>query len=193
MAELADERHLVLLAQCGDREAIEQIPLGLRHSSSRYVRSLVGESACEDVLLDVFVKIWRNLKSLEKPDLLRPWVYRIASRACFAHLRRRQRWPERFGDGTDVEDLPSTSVSGPPELIAGLEALIEDVPPASRAVLAAALRAGPVDRGGVGDPEYQHRNGEVAASVWAHMPSKTYWKERGLEWWNRRPKLSAKR
>jgi hypothetical protein len=85
MAELADEQRLVLLAQCGDREAIEQILLRLRHSLSRYGRGLVGESGCEDVQ-DMFVKIWRNLKSLEKPDLLRPWVYRIASRACFAPL-----------------------------------------------------------------------------------------------------------
>jgi RNA polymerase sigma-70 factor (ECF subfamily) len=135
MAELTDERRLVLLAQCGDREAIEQLLLRLQRRLSRYVRGLVGESAGEDVLQDVFVKIWRNLKSLEKPELLRPWVYRIASRACFAHLKRQQRWPERLGDGAEVEDLPSTSLSGLPELIGGLEALIEDVPPASRAVL----------------------------------------------------------
>jgi RNA polymerase sigma-70 factor (ECF subfamily) len=134
MAELTDERQLVLLAQCDDREAIEELLLRLQKSLSRYVRGLVGASASEDVLQDVFVKIWRSVKSLERPELLRPWAYRIASRTCFEHLRRERRRSERYDDET-VEDLPSPGGSGFPELIAGLEAYLDDVPPASRAVL----------------------------------------------------------
>jgi RNA polymerase sigma-70 factor (ECF subfamily) len=135
MADLTDERQLVLLAQCDDREALEELLLRLQNSLSRYIRGLVGESASEDVLQDVFVKIWRNLKSLEMPELFRPWAYRIASRACFEHLKRQRRWSERCDDKAAVEDLPSPSVSGFPELIAGLETFLDHVSPASRAVL----------------------------------------------------------
>ena len=135
MAELTDERQLVLLAQCDDREALEGLFLRLQNSLSRYVRGLVGESASEDVLQDVFVKIWRNVKWLKRPELFRPWAYRIASRTCFEHLKRQRRWSERYDDEAVVEDLPSPSNSGFPELIAGLEAFLDQISPASRAVL----------------------------------------------------------
>jgi DNA-directed RNA polymerase specialized sigma24 family protein len=62
MAELRDELQLVLLAQCDDRAALEALFLRFQKSLSRYTRGLVGERATEDVLQDVFVKIWRNLK-----------------------------------------------------------------------------------------------------------------------------------
>ena len=84
MAEFPYERQLVLLAQSDDREALEGLLIRLQNSSSRYVRGLVGEPDSEDVLQDVFVKIWRNVKSLEMPELFRPWAYRIASRTALS-------------------------------------------------------------------------------------------------------------
>jgi RNA polymerase sigma-70 factor, ECF subfamily len=135
MAEHRDERQLVLLAQCDDREALEAQLLGVQSCLSRYTRGLVGESAAEDVLQGVFVKIWRNLKWLQRPELFRPWAYRIASRACFEHLKRERRWVERHDDEAAVEDLPASGSAGVPELIAGLEPLLDRVSPASRAVL----------------------------------------------------------
>ena len=135
MAGFKDERQLVLLAQCDDREALEALFLRLQNSLSRYIRGLVGPSASEDVLQDVFVKIWRNVKSVENPELFRPWAYRIASRTCFEHLKRQRRWSERYDDEAVVEDLPSPGGSGSGELIAGLEAFLDHISPASRAVL----------------------------------------------------------
>lgn len=135
MTESPDERQLVLLAQCGDREAIEGLLTGLQNSLSRYVRGLVGESDSEDVLQDVFVKIWRNVKSLEMPELLRPWAYRIASRTCFEYLKRQRRWSERYDHEEVVENVPSPSHSEFPEFIAGLDAFLDHISPASRAVL----------------------------------------------------------
>ncbi|MGD0771385.1 MAG: RNA polymerase sigma factor [Candidatus Solibacter sp.] len=135
MAEFPDERQLVLLAQCDDREALEGLLIRLQNSLSRYVRGLVGESDSEDVLQDVFVKIWHNVKSLEMPELFRPWAYRIASRTCVEYLKRQRRWSERYDHEAVVENLPSPSLSGFPELISGLEAFLDHVSPASRAVL----------------------------------------------------------
>jgi RNA polymerase sigma-70 factor (ECF subfamily) len=135
MATFPDERQLVLLAQCEDREALEGLLLRLQDSLSRYVRGLVGQPDLEDVLQDVFVKIWRNLKSLTMPELFRPWAYRIASRTCFEYLKRQRRWTEFYDKEAVVEDLPSPDPSGFPELLAGFEAFLDHVSPASRAVL----------------------------------------------------------
>jgi RNA polymerase sigma-70 factor (ECF subfamily) len=135
MAELRDELQLVLLAQCDDREALEALFLRVQNSLSRYTRGLVGEAAAEDVLQDVFVKIWRNLRWLQRPELFRPWAYRIASRACFECLKRERRWSERYDDEAVVEDLPDSDGAWVPELISGLEPLLDRISPASRAVL----------------------------------------------------------
>ncbi len=135
MADLKGELQLVLLAQCDDREALEALFLKVQNSLSRYVCGLVGEPAAEDVLQDVFVKIWRNLKWLLRPELFRPWAYRIASRACFEHLKRERRWSERFDDEAVVEDLPSSGGVAVPQFLSGLEPLLDRISPASRAVL----------------------------------------------------------
>jgi RNA polymerase sigma-70 factor, ECF subfamily len=135
MTEHEDESRLVLLAQCDDREAIETLFRRVQQNLFHYVRGLVGGQQAEDVLQDVFVKLWRNLKWLEQPDLFRPWAYRIASRTCFEYLKRRRRWFERHDEEIAVEELPSTGNDGIPELLAGMEALLDSVSPASRAVL----------------------------------------------------------
>ncbi len=135
MAELRDELQLVLLAQCDDREALEALFLRVQDALLRYVAGLVGDAAAEDVLQNVFVKIWRNLKWLHKPELFRPWAYRIASRASFEHLKRERRWSERYDGEAIIEDLPATGGSGFPELFSGLEPLLDRISPASRAVL----------------------------------------------------------
>jgi RNA polymerase sigma-70 factor, ECF subfamily len=135
MTEQRDELQLVLLAQCDDGEAVEALFRRVQDNLFRYVRGLVGEPQAEDVLQDVFVKLWRNLKWLERPELFRPWAYRIASRTCFGYLKRKRRWSEQHDEGVTVEELPSTCNDGVPELLAGMEALLEGVSPASRAVL----------------------------------------------------------
>jgi RNA polymerase sigma-70 factor (ECF subfamily) len=135
MTEQRDELQLVLLAQCDDGEAVEALFRRVQNNLFRYVRGLVGEQQAEDVLQDVFVKLWRNLKWLEQPELFRPWAYRIASRTCFEYLKRKRRWSEQHDEGVTVEELPSTGNDGIPELLAGMETLLDDVSPASRAVL----------------------------------------------------------
>jgi RNA polymerase sigma-70 factor, ECF subfamily len=135
MVDSVDVRQLVLLAQCGDRDALEELLLRCDNSLMRYVRGLVGESDSEDVLQDVYVKIWRNLESLRQPELFRAWTYRIASRACFEHLKRQRRWSEQHDAEAAVEELPSHDVLGLPELNAGLDVLLEPISPASRAML----------------------------------------------------------
>jgi RNA polymerase sigma-70 factor (ECF subfamily) len=134
MTNPRDEVRLVLLAQCGDAVALETLLLGIENSLSRYICGLVGRSAHEDVLQDVFVKIWRNLKWLRRAELFRPWAYRIASRACYAHLERTRQWADRIDETAAVEALPEPAKITV-ALLGGLDVLLERVSPASRAVL----------------------------------------------------------
>jgi len=129
------EAQWVLRAQVGDREAIAALLSAVQPMLTRYVRAIVGAADAEDVTQDVLVLIYRKLWMLTAPDLLRPWAYRIASRAAFQFLRKRRRWPDHLRDDEAIDDLPAQDLAtmGP-----RVDELLQDprVTPASRAVLA---------------------------------------------------------
>lgn len=129
-----DETFWALRAQCGDREALEQLLRSAQPPLHRYVRRLTGDSDADDVTQDVLVAIAKNIVWLIEPRLFRPWAFRIASRAAFSHLRRlRRRGVEETADAL-LESLPAPDNRPNNELLTELldgEALS----PASRAVL----------------------------------------------------------
>ena len=67
-----DNIRLTIRAQSGDLRAFEQLLRGIEPSLNRYVRRMVGAKApADDVLQETFVRIWRGLKWLRDPALLR--------------------------------------------------------------------------------------------------------------------------
>jgi len=128
------ETWLALRAQAGDREAFDRLFRLLQEPLYRYIFSLVGARApAEDVLQEVFILIYRKIRWLREPELLRPWVYRIATREAFKHLKRERRWAEKAEDESVLLDLPAPSRDElAPEMIAQL---VERLSPASRAVI----------------------------------------------------------
>jgi len=132
------ETWLALRAQAGDREAFDRLFRLLQEPLYRYIFSLVGARApAEDVLQEVFILIYRKIRWLREPELLRPWVYRIATREAFKHLKRERRWADKAEDESVLLDLPAPSRDElAPEMIAQLVAqLVERLSPASRAVI----------------------------------------------------------
>jgi len=123
-----------LRAQCGDREALEQLLRSVRPALHRYVRRLAGDVDADDVVQDVLVSIARNVVWLIEPRVFRPWAFRIASRAAFSHLRRVRRRGVEETDDALLASLPAPE--GPPDNERLAELLDGDVlSPASRAVL----------------------------------------------------------
>jgi RNA polymerase sigma-70 factor (ECF subfamily) len=132
------ETLLVLRAQAGDRAALEEVLKIVQEPLYRYIYRLVGEhTLAQDILQEVFIRIYRKLGWLNEPELFRPWAYRIASREAFKHLRREKRWKEQVRDEEVLEAIPARDVEDPltSELIAHLPQLIAGLSPASRAVL----------------------------------------------------------
>ena len=131
------ETRLVLLAQSGDRAALEELFESIQSPLGRYVRAATGDSAlAEDVLQEVFILIYRKLYWLRDPELFRPWAYRIASREVVRQLKRRRRWPEQFDEDTGPERLAAgTTGALDHELTGRLPELLSRVSPASRMVL----------------------------------------------------------
>lgn len=135
-----DEREpwLVLRAQSGDREALDELLKSVQGPLYGYVLRLVGgRELAEDILQEVFVRVYRKLRWLREPKLFRPWAYRIASREAFKRLKRERRWFERIEDEAVIDAMPAEAAEEAfaPELIESLPRLLASVSPASRAVL----------------------------------------------------------
>jgi len=127
---------LVLLAQSGDREAVDQLLRSVQQQLWRFiVRLTTDEHLAEDILQDVFWIIYRKLKWLSDPKLFVAWAYRIATRECFRRLRKEARWREQIRADDVLDDLPASQSAFDSDLIDRLPDLLKNVSPASRAVL----------------------------------------------------------
>jgi RNA polymerase sigma-70 factor (ECF subfamily) len=137
MADFSAPTPLILLAQAGDRRALDELLQGIQEALYDYLVGLAGSAhLAEDILQDAFVLIWRKLPWLRDPALFRPWAYRIASREAFRRIRRERFWSRFLGNW----HLEMLAEEAPPEspLLERLDQLAEhlgDVSPASRAVL----------------------------------------------------------
>ena len=134
MPTSTEEARLVIRAQCGDRQALEVLLRGVQPALQRYVTGLVGSTDADDVSQDVLVTVARKLPWLSEPQLFRAWMYRIASRAAFKHLRRIR---SRDARETDDAVLDSLAAPEPPPGDEILRELLDSdlLSPASRAVL----------------------------------------------------------
>ena len=73
-----DQTLLVLLAQTGDRAALEQLLRETHAPLYRYIIRLVGAALVDDVLQETSLQIFRKLPFLREPAVFRPWAFRIA-------------------------------------------------------------------------------------------------------------------
>ena len=123
----------MLLAQSGDRAALEGLLREAYGPLRRYVTYLAGAELADDILQETSLQIFRKLKYLREPAVFRAWTFRIASRIAFAHLKSARRWQP-------LEDAPVEQLTAVDERMGelpdeGFLDLIEHVSPASRAVL----------------------------------------------------------
>ncbi len=123
---------LVLLAQTGDRAALEQLLRRLHPILRRYITRLAGADLADDILQEAALQIFRKLPFLREPAVFRPWALRIASRIAFAHLKRARQW-QPLDDAPTEPSTPTPDLGVPPD--EAFLALIDHVSPASRAVL----------------------------------------------------------
>jgi RNA polymerase sigma-70 factor, ECF subfamily len=144
------ERELVQLAQGGDEDAFGRLMRYHYEPVFRLVNSMVrDEHTSRDVCQEVWLTVWRNLKSFRGEAKFSTWVHPIAVRRAIDQLRSRKRWFSRFlpflsGDGDDNSPgAPEPAGNDDPrrnleqrERLARFERAIEALPPKHRAVLA---------------------------------------------------------
>ncbi len=128
-----DQTLLVLLAQSGDRGALEQLLREAYAPLRRYITYLAGAALADDILQETSLQIFRKLPHLREPAVFRPWTFRIASRIAFAQLKSARRWQPLEDAPLDQLTTFDAGMGEPPD--EGFLRLVENVSPASRAVL----------------------------------------------------------
>ena len=131
------QSYLVLRAQCGDRQALNELLERVAPELHRYIARIAqDESLADDVLQDVLIQICRKIGHLREPRIFRFWAFRIANRMTIRSLRRRRK-------DLSFDDSLAANLGDPKafsEMQANLkketvESLLKSLSPASRAVL----------------------------------------------------------
>jgi RNA polymerase sigma-70 factor (ECF subfamily) len=82
------DRALIERAQAGDASAFRQIFVSHRNDVARVVFRMIGPSAdIEDVVQEVFLHVYRSLKSFRGESRFSTWLYRLAVNVTRMHLR----------------------------------------------------------------------------------------------------------
>lgn len=90
MSELTPEQidALVLSAQDGDKNAFGHLYDHFFEKLYRYVYFRVNAGEVEDLLEDIFVKVWTKLEKYQKRDVsFGAWLYRVAYNSIVDHHR----------------------------------------------------------------------------------------------------------
>ena len=128
-------RELIESCKRGDPEAFETLVRQTHRTVFSFAFRIVGNAEdAADVTQDVYVRVWRSIRSFRGESQFGSWLYRITSNAALTHLKRRQ----RQGDPVDPVDLPE--VPGPDRVqqaddAAALEQALKVLPPEQRAVI----------------------------------------------------------
>lgn len=84
-------------AQAGDMNAFAELVRRYQQKMIRYgSRFLRGSNDIEDIVQEVMLKAYRNMKSFHTKQRFSPWIYRIAHNAFIDVLKKKHREPLPF-------------------------------------------------------------------------------------------------
>jgi RNA polymerase sigma factor (sigma-70 family) len=104
----------------GDRRALEALYERHRQPLWSFIRQFVADAhLAEEVLQDTLLAVWRSAGSFRGEAQVRTWLFAIARRQAYTHLRRRRPLPVDCSDEDAVVDpgpTPDRVVAGRDEL-----------------------------------------------------------------------------
>lgn len=90
---MADEQAWIQAAQRGDLEAFNRLVLAYQDAVYNVAYRILGDhAAAEDATQEAFLRAWQHIRRY-RGGSWRGWLFRIATNACYDHLRRKQRRP----------------------------------------------------------------------------------------------------
>jgi RNA polymerase sigma-70 factor (ECF subfamily) len=128
---------LIERSRRGDLQAMESLyGLFKRPVFGLAYRHTMNQAAAEDLLQDVFVKIFVHIGDVRDAETFPAWVFRIALNTCYSHLRQKRAQGDREVSLTDIEGTLTEQDSGDVErdLKEPLEQAIQSLAPRLKSV-----------------------------------------------------------
>jgi len=118
--------------QGGDAKAMETVYTHYKSSLFNLAyRFSKNHASAEDLLQEIFIKIFTQIDKLRSPEALKSWLYRIAVNTCVSHTRKKAQSKEISLD--DVNEMDG-SKEDPSFLGKSLERAITFLPPKQKAI-----------------------------------------------------------
>lgn len=139
MQDIEDERLLDLFAEEGTRrDAFREIVHKYQEAVYWHVRKIViDHDDANDVVQNIFIKVWKGLPDFRRESKLFSWIYRIATNESLSLLRQRRR--RTFLSFDDVEETIASGLESDP-LFSGdkiqlkLQQAVLKLPPQQRVI-----------------------------------------------------------
>ncbi len=112
MSEEVTDEALAIRVQGGDKAAFAAIMERFEGKLLRYGNKFLAEREdVVDIVQEVFISVYQNIKSFDRSQKLSPWIYRIAHNAFVNALKKKSRNPFVM---LDFDALLSHTVSEDP-------------------------------------------------------------------------------
>ena len=123
----------VELAVSGDAQAFER--LYRRHVGriGGLARWLMGQEDVEDVLQEIFIRVWEKLHTFKGQSAFKTWLHRLATNVILRRRSERGTHEERYG-GSEYDMARAQTGRATPGLKVDLEAAVGQLPEKAREV-----------------------------------------------------------
>src|SRR5919206_4300078 len=103
----ATDQALALRASRGDVEAFKRLVQEHSGLVYRVALRILGAEDAQDASQEVWVRVWRNVKSFRGDSAFTTWLYRITVNTCLSTYRSQQdREAREFGSEQQLSYLP---------------------------------------------------------------------------------------
>lgn len=118
---------IILSAKRGDIDAFEKILFMYEKQIFSYLYRIINQKEdAEDLAQITFLKLYKNIKSIDIEKNFNAWVYKIATNSAYDWLRKKRSHPETFIEDTNtIETMRDESAYDMVEGIESKEAIEE--------------------------------------------------------------------
>ena len=103
MGSAEDTRVLVARASRGDVEAFRHLVQEHSNLIYRIAHRMLGAENAQDASQEVWIRVWRNIKSFRGESAFSTWLYTITLNTCLSARQREARRQEReYGPGEEM-------------------------------------------------------------------------------------------
>ena len=136
------DAQLIAAVQCGDLQALGG--LYERHKALVYRTALAitrDEKMAEDIMQEVFLRLYRYAGRVDTALPLEPWLYRVTVNTTYRWINRARRWLQNLHGvierwaGQDGAAASSEAVAEQHEAWRDVQRAIDALPPAHQAVI----------------------------------------------------------